>query len=655
VRLSDESPRLVRLGMLAAWALAALLLFSHARHMRDYLEMVGRLGLRGDPQASTPLTHPYPAVASDAMTWVRHALALAEGDEVRLRYTHMDNVPDGREVHWNSGWAWTIAGAGRVHQAINGGAFPDAVEKATVWLTPVALLVAIVVASGWTARRAGLMAGVFVAAAMALHERIREGFIPGYVDHHGLLTVSVLGIVLGAVGMGAGWWRERAPGTRGVLPASPQSVRAAALFSAASGAFGLWVSAASVAPAIAFTGIAGIVTALDFGRACVQRGESFDARAWRLWGRAGALGSLLFYAIEYLPQHAGWHLEVNHPLYALAWLGGGELVARVGERRLRPRDLAVPALAVMAAPAAVAIGGAKVLAFADPFLAQLHRDIVEFLPLWKTLPRFDAALTFRLLVLDLLPLAAAIATLALRKRETPVPLAFAILVAGALEMMAWWQARWRMNASAAAVPLMLLLVVYWTQERPRLQRWAAVGIVVAALYLPGALADYATLLRSLATRTVGPQDAQMVLARDIAAALRAWKPEGEIVMLASPNPSTTVAYYGRFGSLGTLYWENNAGLKAAAELFSEEDDTRIARGLARHRVTHVVSIVDEDYLAQFHALLHPDATPAQFARSFGGRVLMRAPLPAFLRRLPYEPPDDLAYLKANVAIYEVVR
>ena len=638
--------------MLVAWIAAALFLFLDALQMRDYLEVSGHLGLRGDAEAATPLRQAYPAVAIDAMTWVRHALSLIEGDHLRVRNTVMDNAPDGREVHWNSAWAWAIAGAGRLYQSLRGGPIEHAVEKATLWLNPVAFMVAIVALSSWAARHAGAMAGIFIAAAMVLHERIEQGFLPSYVDHHGLLTVCVLGIVLGAVAMGGGWWRDRAPGSTGVLPASPPQARAGALLSAVSGALGLWISAASVAPAIALAGVAGIVIALESRGAPMARGEAFDGDAWRLWGRVGGLLGLAFYLLEYFPGHLSWHLEVNHPLHALAWFGGGELVARVGERRLGAKDLLWPAAAVLAVPVAAMIGGARVLAFADPFLAGVHRNIGEFRPLWSTLRVSEPGLVFRLVVVDVLPLAAALATLAVRGREVPVSIAFATLVAGGLEMMAWWQTRWHMNASAAQIPLALLLVIYWTAQRPRLRAWLATA-VVAALYAPGAIVGYMETGRLLAARSVAPGDARVMLARDIAAALRAWQPEGEIVVLASPNVSSRVGYYGRFATLGTLYWENAAGLRAAAELFSEENDERVCRLLARHRITHVVSVANQEFLAEFYTLLHPDATAKGWLRSFGGRIAAGRALPACLHALPYEPPADLEGAAPGVRLFAV--
>jgi drug/metabolite transporter superfamily protein YnfA len=256
---------------------------------------LGRLGLRGDAQAATPLRQAYPAVAIDAMTWVRHALSLLEDGQVRLRHTSIDNAPDGREVHWNSGWAWAIAGAGRAYQWLHGGPIEHAVEKATLWLNPFAFMIAIVALSSWTARHAGAAAGVFIAAAMALSERIEEGFLPSYVDHHGLLTVCVLGVVLGSVAMGGGLWRERPADSSTLLPVRPSQVprgRAALGVERRTGPVDQrGVGRASDRPR-GFRRAS--VIAFDFATPRRSARRSVRCAAWRLWGRVGALASLAF-------------------------------------------------------------------------------------------------------------------------------------------------------------------------------------------------------------------------------------------------------------------------------------------------------------------------------------------------------------------------
>jgi len=662
VRLSHESATVRRAALAAAWLAAALVLFSHARAVRDYLDLAGALGLRGAAEAPTPLRQAFPAFATDAHMWVRHALELLEGDSLRLRHTDADNALEGREVHWNSAWAWTIAGAGKLYQAVNGGPIAAAVEKSTLWLGPATLLLLVVLMSTWTARRAGLLAGLYIAAAMVLHERLREGFLPSYCDHHGLLTVSVLGIVLGAAMMGAGWWRAGEAAAPGLVPPSREAVRSGAILSAASGALGMWVSAASVIPAIAFTGIAGLATTMILGRAAIARGESFDAGAWMLWGRIGAAGSFAFYLLEYFPQHLGWRLEVNHPLYAAAWWGGGELVARLGERWLRPanerwarpRELAWPAVAIALAPLAIAIFGARVMSLADPFMARLHGDFIgEFWPLWRRLPELDAGMVFRVVVVDALPLAGAIATLAALRRASPMALLSTALIGAALLAMAWWQVRWDLNASAGEVVLAMVLLACWTARRSAAARWALAGAFAAVLYLPGGIMNYTSAAHSVAARRVNLRDAEVVLTRDIAAAIRASQPAGGIVLLSSPDTSVTAGYYGRFKTLGTLYWENAAGLEAAASIWSAPNDEQAARLLRAHGVTHIALVRGEEFIAQYYALMHPGATARDFEASFGRRVLAGTSLPAWLREIPYSLPPDMASMGFKVVLYKV--
>lgn len=610
-----------------AWALAALLLFSDARNVRDYLARTSAFGLRGEAQAATPLAQTYPEFAADAQTWVRHALSLAEGDSLRLRHTTIDNAPEGREVHWNSGWAWAIAAAGGVQHLATRIPYPNAVEKATLWLAPLALLAAMVVFSSWALRHLGLMAAIFIVAAMTLHERLLEGFFPSYVDHHGLLGVSVLGTVLGAVAMVRG-------------------IRAGAAFSALCGAFGLWVSAASVAPAIAATALAG---------AFVSAWHPGDSRAWRLWGAIGAGTSLVFYLAEYFPLHMGLRLEANHPLYAVAWLAGGEIVARLAEdERRSPLEMAWPWLALLALPVTIALGGTQVLSFTDPFMARLHGHYIrEFLPMWTTLAQAGPAMVIRTGVMEAVPLVAALATLAVLRGRSPAMLVFTTFVAAALLAMAWWQVRWQINASAAQVCLMLVLIDTWTAGRTTTRRWLAMATAVAVLFVPGAIDHYGSSIRALADRRVGMRDVGLALSRDIARALRASQPRGEIVLLASPDASTTVGYYGRFRTIGTLYWENSAGLKAAASMFSAHDDAEAERLLRGRGVTHVAMISDGNFVAPYYDLLHPGASRAQIEDSFGWRLLAGAAPPAWLEPIPYELPPDLGMLGTRVLLFKV--
>jgi hypothetical protein len=307
MKLSHETPARRWAVLIPAWLVLGALIFGHAWYLQRYLGVAEGLGLRGAATAGTPLQSAYPGFAADAQTWVRHALTLLEGDQIRLRWTDIDNAPHGREVHWNSAWAWTIAGAGKLDHWLTGHPLPQAVERMTVWLPGLTLFAAIVLISGWAARRTGLLGGLLVAIAMGGHNRFYEGFFPAYVDHHGLIAASVFVLVLGVVFMGVGWWRP-AGAPEVALPDSPRLVRRAAVVSALGGAFGLWVGAASVIPTIAFIGLAAALVTLVAGRRACGGG----------WGRGRAWVST-FWSTSRSTWASGWRSTIP----STRWRGWG--------------------------------------------------------------------------------------------------------------------------------------------------------------------------------------------------------------------------------------------------------------------------------------------------------------------------------------------
>lgn len=660
MQLSQESYRTRWLVLVAAWGLAAFSIFYQAASVRQYLDIAGQLALRGAPAPTTPLKQIYPAFAADAQTWVRHALSLIEGNSLRLRETKIDNAPDGREVHWNSAWAWTIAGAGWVYHLFSGAPLLTSVEKATIWLNPVVFLALIAIVSAWATNRVGLIAGVIVVAAMVGNDRVFEGFFPSYVDHHGLMTVAVLGLVLGAIAMGGGWWQ---PGERGValLPTSPEAARKAARFSAIAGALGLWVTAASMIAPIVLVAIAALAALLLHGRTTQKAGASFDPETWRTWGRVGAAASLFFYFLEYFPNHLAFRLEANHPVHALAWFGGGELIAQFGQWWLQratyrpewPRLIAA-GIAVSIAPLILLIGGTDVFVIMHPFMSRLHHDYIqEFLPIWRTLQNFNAKMAFQLLVVDSAPLIAGIATISYLRRESPLILLLATAAALLFNMLAWWQSRWLLNASGVQICLAIVVLGTWCRTWTPAARWILVGIAVGLLYVPTAVMRNINSRADANARQVASGDAGHVLSRDLAARIRASQPEGEITLLTSPNSSTGIGYYGRFKTLGTLYWENLEGLQSAAAVFAAPSERQAATLIRAHRITHIAVISQENFVQQYFQLLNPNGTVEELKNSFGVRLFFNKVVPQWLQMIPYKVPDELAALNLTVMLFKV--
>ena len=660
MKLSHETPALRWAVLIPTWLVLGALIFGHAWYTDQYLGVAEGMGLRGAAQAGTPLQAAYPGFAADAQTWVRHALALLEGDQVRLRWTDIDNAPHGREVHWNSAWAWAIAGAGKLDQRLTGRPLPLAVERATLWLPGFTLLVAIVLVSGWTARRVGLLGGLLVAVAMAGHNRFYEGFFPAYVDHHGLIAASVFVLVLGVVLMGVGWWRpEGAPDTP--LPDAPGLVRRAAVVSALGGAFGMWVGAASVIPTIAFIGVAAALVTLVAGRRAAAQGLKFEPDAWRLWGRVGAGASLVFYLLEYFPQHMGFRLEVNHPFYAMAWWGAGELLAELsawwlgGCRKalLRWPRLALGAALAVVAPLTIALFKAQVFTVADPFLSALHHQhIQEFLPLAKTLARLGSGQFVQIAIVENIPLfLAGLALLVSRRR--PLILFFCVAVCLLALGLAFWQSRWLLNATGPFIALSLVLaVVYLREARPGL-RWSVVLAAAMLLYGGHSVRRILMTREDVAGMRISPSDAYAPLFRDIARALRATQPNGEIVLVSSPNSSTGIGYYGRFRTLGTLYWENNAGLKAAGNILAARSVDEAKAQIRQHGVTHLAILSEENFIGPYFKLLNPTLPDEEVKKTFGHLLLVDKVVPTWLQAIPYRLPDEFKSLNLFVLLVKV--
>src|SRR5690606_14056727 len=162
------------------------------------------------------------------------------------------------------------------------------------------------------------------------------------------------------------------------------------------------------------------------------------------------------------PSHMGLRLESNHPFYALAWWGGGELIAEFGERFTGEREgrgrnlsrLVAPAIGLSLAPLFIVLGGTRFFVVTDPFLSSLHQEYIqEFLPLWTTIRGAGWSSFFNVVGFENLPLLAAIGTLAVGGRRCPLVLWFATLSAVMFTAMAWMQSRWLLNASGSQVAL----------------------------------------------------------------------------------------------------------------------------------------------------------------------------------------------------------
>lgn len=648
--------------MAATWIACAILVLLHTATVREYVRQLDALGRPAGGEPATPLRQVMPARYADAQMWVRHVIAAEASGVARLRFTTVDNAPAGREVHWSSLPAWLLRGAATLHRAVTGQSGTLALEQSLLWFNAPLLLACVIALSAWVGARAGAPAGAILALGMFGHPRFYESFAPLNVDHHGLSCAAVLALVIGLTGAGFGWWQPSAAGTR-FLPGTVRQARIAAGVSAAAGAVGVWISAATLLPVIALAGVGAVFAAWRTGVAARDQGARFDPGVWKVWGRVGAAGCLLAYVLEYAPAHFSWRLEVNHPLYALAWWGGAELVALlIGTRRGRfnadergvawyATRVAGPLLAVLAVPGVIAVAGTAVFAVGDPFVGQLRHFVAEGMSLPAMARQFGAGPLLYPVVMTVLWIPSA--WLAWRRRNASgVVLLAGVGIGAGLALMGWLEMRWWPVAAAAQLAFLAALV-----GEPALSgRRVSSGWILAAVLVFAGIALQRVVVDHAANRrhALAAGDVLQPLYRDIAAALRLQQPEGKIVLLASPNASAGIGYFGQFSAIGTLYWENAAGLRAAAALLTVTHEDKALAGLRAHRVTHIVLLPQANFVGEYFRLLHPEAPLTEARRTLGFRWLAGESVPLWLQPVPYRPAPDLKDVAAGVRIYRMV-
>jgi hypothetical protein len=211
-------------------------------------------------------------------------------------------------------------------------------------------------------------------------------------------------------------------------------------------------------------------------------------------------------------------------------------------------------VATVRTPAILLAGGVAVFAVRDPFVGRLANHVLEGMsfPAWV---RASGWPVFFLHVNEsLLPVLPAVALLALRGTRDRLAIAFILLATLGFVALACWEIRFWQNSAGPQLCLTLLVVAAlgrrWTRALPR---WLLVAGTAAGLFLPSTLSRALTMDEMVRNHHAGRIDLAPALQRDMAAALRASQPTGDIVLLACPSTSTGVGYYGRFKTIGTLY------------------------------------------------------------------------------------------------------
>ncbi|HRJ72107.1 MAG TPA: hypothetical protein PLS03_07765 [Terrimicrobiaceae bacterium] len=543
---------------------------------------------------------------NDPYYWVGYARAMVEQRTFRIRHTDLDNVPYGRDVHWNSGFSLWLVLCGAVTALVSGQPLAASIETGALVANPILffLLLAII---GWLVlRRFGGGAAFMLVVLLPLLPAVMWDFGYARPDHHGMHDAAALGLMLFLVLGGAGWVRlhadETAPAGVRYWP-DFRSARWAFLASGICGGIGLWVGATQQIFLLTGVGLA-FLAGVFLGSARLVQGIAFRPILFRIWGVAGCVTSLVLYAFEYLPNHFAMRLEVNHPLYAIAWLGGAEFLhqaARWKQSGKPPKDwnllwMVLGVIVALGPLAALTAGPPEWHAWHDPFMRRQHNYINEFEPFTHSLRDKGWLVVFaRFGLLPVFVFAAAVVVMLPRTaRFWRAVLLVALpgsLITGA---MLFVQVRWvGLLCTCLAVVSVALTAYVWDETTP-LRKWWRIslrGLLALALLAPGIFSYTQGFRDSLAQARSGVLDSALawtIASRDVAFNLKRIAAHGAVRVMSGPGQTPALHFFGGVPGTGALYWENIDGVRDAAEFFSDPGDDR-AREIARKRgITHVV-------------------------------------------------------------------
>jgi len=142
--------------------------------------------------------------------------------------------------------------------------------------------------------------------------------------------------------------------------------------------------------------------------------------------------------------------------------------------------------------------------------------------------------------------------------------------------------------------------------------------------------------------------------REIGHALARETTPRQPVVFTDPSNATELAFYGNCQVIGTLYWENEAGLKRTAMLFREHDEAAFRKALEAAGVTHIVipswaglaCAKDYDFQGNGRPL---DARKP----SFVDRIVDGHENPAWLEEVPTRLPEKFGMKRTRIKSYRL--
>jgi hypothetical protein len=588
--------------------------------------------------------------------WIAQTQQMFAQREGRVRHVDYDNAPFGREVNSSSPYRWWLGLIAWCDHMISGRPIGLSVEHAARWADPVLHGLLLLGGTVFICRRFGAFSAALFSLGVVTLFPFAAGFLPGMPDDHGLANVCALGsLVFLLAGMHT--LRDGVEPDAGE-PTGRQSRRWFALAGIAGG-FGLWINVSVQVPMVAGIFL-GALLAAGIMRAHPPA-LPLAMAPWRVWACGGGVMIFVAYLVEYFPAHLGsWQLESIHPLYGLAWIGGGELLARAVAWIQREkfswslRDMFVVVLAAAAVatvPVVMWQTGSRGFLAQDLLWARLTNlpdgAVAASVRAWLIRDGGTPTVWATLLPLMVLVPAGWLMFHRAAKLESRILLAVAVgpvLVAlgFACLQLSWW--------TFFDGTLLGLIVAATMTATSRSSRWGW-SALAALVFLPG-------ITRLLPPKSAGAgftltaAETQELIDRHLAHWLARHAGEEGVVVYAPPLQTTTLCFYGGLRGIGTFAADNKAGFGSSLMIAGANSIEGAQEQLLAHRVRFIV-IPSWDYFFDEFAQLY-------LAKKFSSRTslliqeLRRWNVPPWLRPLPYQMPVSGGYESQSVLVFELV-
>jgi hypothetical protein len=504
--------------------------------------------------------------------WLQESQQMLAQDGWRVRRVDYENAPFGREVHSASPYHWWLGLMAWCDHAISGRTIALSVERAALFADPVLHVLLLLGSALLIARWFGAFPAGLASLGLVALFPLGAAFLPGVPDCFSLVQACVLFSILPLLtGAGTAALAETGPAAPGTDRRARQQRRRFFLAGVAGGC-GLWVSAAEQLPVLEGIALGGILAAwVTRSGMKATAGETPGGAPWRAWALGGAVTCLLAYLVEYFPAHMDLRLRVNHPLYGLAWLGLGELLAHFSAWMHREKPFrnwrglvacVLAALAVAALPVAMVRTGSQAFLSGDLLASRLTSlpDGVVAPSLWAWILRDGVSGGVAAACLPLLFLVP-VAWLVVR-RETGVGRRAALAVAAGPVLMTLVLGCLQLHWLSLLDDTLLVLLVAATAQATGRGRWLWSGLAgtvfVAGLIQlkPAPATDASTNFKFTRAEVEGLYE--RALAHWIADHSDAPGP----VVLLPPFRTSSFCFYGSLRGLGTQNWENRDGLLA---------------------------------------------------------------------------------------------